>query len=57
MKLGYDNTRTRTSGDVSAAADVARKSELELFAEFNRVDYLAVNNGAFGRSECEAVAY
>ncbi|MBR2742454.1 MAG: exonuclease SbcCD subunit D [Clostridia bacterium] len=34
MKLGYDNTRTRTSGDVSAAADVARKSELELFAEF-----------------------
>ena len=33
MKLGYDNTRTRANRVLEAAADVERKSPLELFGE------------------------
>ena len=33
MKLTYDNTRTRSSGSVDAAADVQKKSPLTLFGE------------------------
>lgn len=33
MKLSYDNTRTRTSRVIDGAADVQRKSPLELFEE------------------------
>ena len=34
MKLDYDNTRTRTSAEISEAADVESKSPFELFADF-----------------------
>lgn len=34
MKLEYDNTRTRTNNVISAAEDVEKKSEFELFSEF-----------------------
>lgn len=34
MRLEYDNTRTRKSGDVTGACEAERKSELELFGEF-----------------------
>ncbi len=33
MKLDYDNTRTRTSPEITDAEDVERKDELELFGE------------------------
>lgn len=33
MKLSYDNTRTRTDQIIDAAADVQRKTPLELFEE------------------------
>ncbi|MBQ3575229.1 MAG: exonuclease SbcCD subunit D [Clostridia bacterium] len=33
MKLSYDNTRTRTNRIIDGAADVQRKSPLELFSE------------------------
>ena len=33
MKLSYDNTRTRTDSVITAAADVQRKTPLELFEE------------------------
>ena len=33
MKLSYDNTRTRSSHIIDGAADVQRKSQLELFEE------------------------
>lgn len=34
MRLEYDNTRTRESGDVTGACEVDRKSAPELFGEF-----------------------
>ena len=34
MKLDYDNTRTRSSSEIDAAADVERKTPLELFSDF-----------------------
>ena len=34
MKLDYDNTRTRAGGTVEGAADVERKTPLELLEEF-----------------------
>lgn len=34
MRLEYDNTRTRESGDVTGACEVERKSAPELFEEF-----------------------
>lgn len=34
MRLEYDNTRTRESGDVTGACEVERKSAPELFGEF-----------------------
>lgn len=34
MKLDYDNTRTRSTGEVGAAENVQRKTPFELFAEF-----------------------
>lgn len=34
MRLEYDNTRTRESGDVTGACEVERKSAQELFGEF-----------------------
>ena len=34
MTLEYDNSRTRAAGVLTAAEDVERKSEMELFAEF-----------------------
>jgi len=40
MKLTYDNTRTRTTGCPETAADIRRKSPLELFGEL----YEAQNN-------------
>lgn len=40
MKLDYDNTRTRTQGDLAACADVDDRSPEELFAAF----YEAQNN-------------
>lgn len=40
MKLTYDNTRTRTTGCPEAAADIRRKSPLDLFGEL----YEAQNN-------------
>lgn len=33
MDMGYDNTRTRTDQIIDAAADVQRKTPLELFEE------------------------
>lgn len=40
MKLSYDNTRTRSESIIDAAADVQRKTPLELFGEL----YEAQNN-------------
>lgn len=34
MKLDYDNTRTRTSKEITAAADVEFKTTFELFSDF-----------------------
>ena len=34
MQLDYDNTRTRSSGQLAAAADMEQKTPEELFAEF-----------------------
>lgn len=48
MRLEYDNTRTRESGDVNGACEVEQKSELELFGEF----YELQNNQAMsGKQE------
>ncbi|MEI3027084.1 MAG: exonuclease SbcCD subunit D C-terminal domain-containing protein [Ruminococcus sp.] len=34
MKLDYDNTRTRSSYDITQAQETERKSEIELVSEF-----------------------
>lgn len=34
MKLGYDNTRTRTDAEIIGASEVETKSPLELFSDF-----------------------
>lgn len=48
MRLEYDNTRTRESGDVNGACEVEQKSEMELFGEF----YELQNNQAMsGKQE------
>lgn len=48
MRLEYDNTQTRESGDVNGACEVEQKSELELFGEF----YELQNNQAMsGKQE------
>ena len=44
MKLDYDNTRTRTTGEILGAEQVERKSPLELFAEL----YEKQNNRPMG---------
>ncbi|MBR6812016.1 MAG: exonuclease SbcCD subunit D [Oscillospiraceae bacterium] len=37
MKLSYDNTRTRSDGEISESADIKRKSPLELFEELYNI--------------------
>lgn len=47
MKLSYDNTRTRTDQSIDAAADVQRKTPLELFEEL----YEMQNNQPMGEEQ------
>lgn len=49
MRLVYDNSRTRQNQTFTAAEEVERKSELELFAEF----YELQNNGPMSREQEE----
>lgn len=49
MRLGYDNSRTRQNQTFTAAEEVERKSELELFAEF----YELQNNSPMSREQEE----
>lgn len=51
MRLEYDNSRTRQSREIGAAADVEQKSELELFQEF----YELQNNTAMSERQQEYV--
>lgn len=51
MRLEYDNSRTRQSREIGAAADVEQKSELELFQEF----YELQNNTAMSERQREYV--
>lgn len=37
MKLDYDNKRTRSSGEITAGSETEKKSEIELFDEFFRI--------------------
>ena len=49
MLLDYDNTRTRSSGQLSAAADMEQKSPVQLFEEF----YEQVNGRAMSQAQQE----
>ena len=49
MLLDYDNTRTRASGELTAAADMEQKTPAELFAEF----YEQVNGQAMSEAQQE----
>ncbi len=52
MRLEYDNTRTRESGDVTGACEVERKSAPELFGEFYELQnnqLMSVQQEAFVR--------
>ena len=49
MLLDYDNTRTRSSGQLSAAADMEQKSPVQLFEEF----YEQVNGRAMSQEQQE----
>ena len=49
MLLDYDNTRTRSSGQLSAAADMEQKTPVQLFEEF----YEQVNGRAMSQEQQE----
>ena len=49
MLLDYDNTRTRSSGQLSAAADMEQKTPVKLFEEF----YEQVNGRAMSQEQQE----
>ena len=49
MLLDYDNTRTRSSGQLSAAADMEQKTPVQLFEEF----YEQVNGRAMSQAQQE----
>ena len=49
MRLDYDNSRTRTAGDLIGAEQVERKSPLELLEEF----YAAQNGRSMSQEQRE----
>ncbi len=52
MKLDYDNTRTRSTGEVGAAENVQKKTPFELFSEF----YETQNNQPMTNEQAEFIA-
>ena len=51
MKLDYDNTRTRSQGELQAAEEIEAKSPLQLFSDF----YQGQNNLPMSREQADFV--
>lgn len=51
MKLDYDNTRTRSQGELQALEEIEAKSPLQLFSDF----YQAQNNQPMSREQADFV--